>query len=147
MTQSNNIQSQKLDQIQREYKIRALQYHPDKCTSDPDAINKFKRIQHAKDVLTDEATRKSYDFWLNSGIHIPFEQWQAKKGHSMHWAPPRSMKLSIKQDDASGQGSDVHKVHKQSVINKDKMPQLNECGGESDLRGANWLSKFRNYEI
>lgn len=90
----------------------------------------FKKLQTAKDTLTDSSSRRSYDCWLNSRIHIPFEQWKAKKGHSMHWVNPKSNKLSIKEGSSTGQGSDF-KLNNGSIVDQD----------------SNWLKKFRNYEI
>lgn len=99
--------------------------HPDKNTN-PDCLEKFRAIQEAKDILTDESSRKSYDRWLDSRINIPFEQWHNRKTHSMHWVNPKSTKLSIKEDDLTGQGSDFKKQNN----NPD-----------------DWLGKFRRYEI
>lgn len=93
-------------------------------------MEKFRLLQRAKDILTDESSRKSYDRWLNSGINIPFEQWQGKKGHSMHWAPPRSTKLCIVEGSSIGQGS-----------------EYNVNNGTDPVKEENWLDKFRKYEI
>lgn len=120
----------KIEQINREYKLKALQLHPDK-NPDPSSLEKFRQIQAAKDVLSDESTRRSYDCWLNCRINIPFEQWQAKKGHSMHWATPNK-KLSIRQETRPRQGSDLHTQDE----------RISCVGGEES-----WLEKFRKYEI
>lgn len=107
--------------------------HPDKNPDDPSALERFRLLQTAKETLTEPSQRKSYDSWLNSRIQIPFEQWQAKKGHSMHWASPRSSKLGIGTGtvgNMSGRGSDDMKQQDApSASNKD------------------FLDKFRNYEI
>lgn len=118
-----------VEQIIREYKVKALQFHPDK-NPDPESVEKFRLIQQAKDILTDESSRRSYDCWLNSRVNIPFEQWQGRKGHSIHWATPKSTKLSIKGGDPRGQGSDF-KLMDESVARPDR----------------DWLEKFRKYEI
>lgn len=124
----------KIEQINREYKIKALQLHPDKNPK-PESLENFRRIQEAKDVLSDEASRRSYDYWLNSGIHIPFEQWRSRKGHSMmHWANPRSNKLSIKENSSIGQGSDEFKLN-------------NDSQDDSITQSKSLLEKFRKYEI
>lgn len=119
-----------IDQINREYKIRALKLHPDK-NPDPKSLERFRQLQTAKDVLIDQSSRRSYDCWLNSGINIPFEQWQSKKGHSMHWASPRPSKLSIKENSSIGQGSDF---------------KINNEGLDRDPERS-LLEKFRKYEI
>lgn len=132
LTRGLNANTQ-LDQINREYKIKALQLHPDK-NPDPECVEKFRRIQEAKEVLTDVASRKLYDTWLNSGINIPFAQFQAKKGHSMHWAPPRrNVPLGIRAGKSfEGQGSE-------SIIGGAN--QTNKTDASS------LLDKFRKYEI
>jgi len=48
------------DEIKQAYREKATEYHPD-VSDDPDAEEKFKRIQKAKEVLTDEEARQAYD--------------------------------------------------------------------------------------
>lgn len=46
--------------IQAAYRRLAKQYHPD-LNSDPSATQRFKEIQHAYDLLSDEIRREAYD--------------------------------------------------------------------------------------
>ncbi|NKE36582.1 molecular chaperone DnaJ [Natronococcus sp. JC468] len=48
------------DEIKSAYREKATEYHPD-VSDDPDAEEKFKKIQKAKQVLTDEEKREAYD--------------------------------------------------------------------------------------
>jgi molecular chaperone DnaJ len=48
------------EEIQRAYREKASEYHPD-VSDDPDAEEKFKKLQTAKEVLTDEEKRQAYD--------------------------------------------------------------------------------------
>ena len=48
------------DEIKRAYRKKATEYHPD-VSDDPNAEEKFKKIQKAKKVLTDEDKRAAYD--------------------------------------------------------------------------------------
>lgn len=48
------------DEINRAYREKASKYHPD-VSDDPDAEEKFKKVQKAKEVLTDEEKRRAYD--------------------------------------------------------------------------------------
>ncbi|AUX10349.1 molecular chaperone DnaJ [Halalkaliarchaeum desulfuricum] len=48
------------DEIKRAYRKKAAEYHPD-VNDDPDAEEKFKKVQKAKEVLTDEEKRQLYD--------------------------------------------------------------------------------------
>jgi DnaJ-class molecular chaperone len=49
------------DEIKKAHRKLALKYHPDKNPDDKVAREKFKRIQEAYDVLSDEDKRKAYD--------------------------------------------------------------------------------------
>jgi molecular chaperone DnaJ len=48
------------EEIQRAYREKVSEYHPD-VSDEPDAEEKFRKIQKAKDVLTDEEKRRQYD--------------------------------------------------------------------------------------
>ncbi|WP_247000866.1 molecular chaperone DnaJ [Halosolutus gelatinilyticus] len=48
------------DEIKQAYRKKATEYHPD-VSDDPNAEEKFKKIQKAKQVLTDEEKRQAYD--------------------------------------------------------------------------------------
>ena len=93
-----------VDQINAEYKAKALIYHPDKNPHDPSVVLKFQRIQvatfsvslviklivlispyifkEAKEVLCDVVQRKEYDKWRSGGISIPYKQWMSMKKNS-----------------------------------------------------------------
>ncbi|RQG98682.1 molecular chaperone DnaJ [Natrarchaeobius oligotrophus] len=48
------------EEIKQAYRKKATEYHPD-VSDDPNAEEKFKKIQKAKKVLTDEEKRNAYD--------------------------------------------------------------------------------------
>ncbi|NWI84834.1 DJC12 protein, partial [Pitta sordida] len=78
-----------VEQIISEYKIKALECHPDKHPGNPKAVESFQKLQQAKDILTNEESRARYDYWRRSKITIPFQQWDALSSSmktSMHWA-------------------------------------------------------------
>ncbi|XP_035256784.1 dnaJ homolog subfamily C member 12 isoform X2 [Anguilla anguilla] len=77
------------EQILAEYKVRAMECHPDKNPDNPKAVSDFQKLQEAKEVLTNENTRNNYNLWIRSKITIPFRDWQALGDSvktSMHWA-------------------------------------------------------------
>jgi molecular chaperone DnaJ len=59
------------DEIKKAYRKLARQYHPDKNPGDASAEERFKEIQTAYDVLSDEDKRKSYDRFGSSNGRGP----------------------------------------------------------------------------
>uniref|UniRef100_F6TKX0 DnaJ homolog subfamily C member 12 n=1 Tax=Monodelphis domestica TaxID=13616 RepID=F6TKX0_MONDO len=91
-----------VEQILAEFKIRALECHPDKNPEDPQAVENFQRLQKAKDILTNEESRDRYDYWRRSRIPIPFHQWEALSNSvktSMHWAVRSKKEKMLEESD------------------------------------------------
>lgn len=70
-----------LADIKKAFRQQASLHHPDKNTS-PDAPARFRAVQLAYEVLTDETTRQTYDDnrrrnLLDSPIDTAGEIWQA----------------------------------------------------------------------
>ena len=57
------------DEIKRAYRKMAKKYHPD-VNKDPDAEEKFKEVQEAYDVLSDDNKKAAYDRYG----HAAFDQ-------------------------------------------------------------------------
>ena len=68
-------QQSSTEQINTEFKVRALQYHPDKNNNDENSEKQFKLLLEAKEALTDPVVREKYDMWLNSGVYMPWKNW------------------------------------------------------------------------
>ena len=49
-----------LSDVKRAFRQKASQFHPDR-NSDPDAPARFREVQEAYDVLSDDDKRKAYD--------------------------------------------------------------------------------------
>ena len=64
------------DQIKKRFRLLARQYHPDRNPDRPDAEERFKAIQEAYDVLSNEEKRKEYDIRRKN----PFGGFQTANG-------------------------------------------------------------------
>ncbi|OQR77387.1 J domain-containing protein-like [Tropilaelaps mercedesae] len=153
------------EQIQTEYKRRALELHPDKqdtdASPDSDAVEAFQRLQEAREVLLDSEMRAKYDRWRRSGLAIPFKQYANIKTTSLHWATRASKELCVTDGSVSS-------LSKKEDMDYAAAPgaaggrRQTLTGGETSLKSwraqggsgsaANssadeLLRKFRNYEI
>ena len=57
------------DEIKKSYRKLARKFHPDVNKNDPGAETKFKEVQEAYDVLSDEKKRSSYDQFGHDGVN------------------------------------------------------------------------------
>lgn len=70
-------------QIQTEYRQRAILCHPDKM---PDCHQEWQELNKAYQVLGDPKLRAQYDRWRVTKLPITFEQWiQSPNAQSVHW--------------------------------------------------------------
>jgi DnaJ-class molecular chaperone len=58
------------DEIRKAHRKLVRQYHPDVNKNNPKAEEKFKEVQEAYDVLSDDAKRKNYDQFGHAGINM-----------------------------------------------------------------------------
>ena len=56
------------DTIKRAFRRLARQYHPDMNKNNASATEKFKEVQEAYDVLSDETKRANYDQFGHAGV-------------------------------------------------------------------------------
>src|SRR5262249_44769807 len=56
------------DEIKKAHRKLVRQYHPDVNRNNPQAAEKFKEMQEAYDVLSDDSKRKQYDEFGHSGV-------------------------------------------------------------------------------
>ncbi|XP_017357560.1 dnaJ homolog subfamily C member 12 isoform X1 [Cebus imitator] len=91
-----------VEQILAEFKVRALECHPDKHPENSKAVETFQKLQKAKEILTNEESRAHYDHWRRSQISMPFQQWEALNDSvkmSMHWAVRGKKDLMLEESD------------------------------------------------
>ncbi|NWZ88978.1 DJC12 protein, partial [Nesospiza acunhae] len=117
-----------VEQILAEYKIKALECHPDKHPGNPKAVEDFQRLQQAKETLTNAERRARYDHWRRSRVPIPFRHWEALSSSvrtSMHWAVQSKKDQMLEAPDFGNTNN----------ITNDMWAQQMESSGEGVLEG------------
>lgn len=79
------------DEIKRAYKKLAAELHPDKNPGDARAEARFKAVNHANQVLSDEKRRKLYDEFGEAGLREGFDADM----HRAYGAPGRGGQVNF----------------------------------------------------
>lgn len=58
------------EEIKKAYRKLALRHHPDKNPDNPEAAEKFKEINNANTILSDENKRRIYDEYGSMGLYV-----------------------------------------------------------------------------
>ena len=72
------------DEIKKAYRKQAMKYHPDRNKWDINSEKKFKEINEAYSVLSDDTKRKQYDTF-GSSTGNPFSWWWSTSSYSSSW--------------------------------------------------------------
>lgn len=156
-------ESATVEQIIAEYKVLALQYHPDKNDGDKEAEAKFQKLKNAKEILCDPEKRSNYDKWRHSGISISYKQWLGMKEHvqqTMHWSTPKTKDRMLPEGSTvsggtagaagspghlRGQAPNAHRRASEGGANI-HYGARQDLGWDSQAL-SEVVNKFRNYEI
>ncbi|CAD7090450.1 unnamed protein product [Hermetia illucens] len=140
-----------IEQIQAEYKVLALQHHPDKNSGDKEAEAKFQKLKEAKEILCDPEKRANYDKWRHSGISISYKNWVGMKEHvhqSMHWATPKTKDRMLPETGApSGLSAGPPNPSLRRASEGGAALYYGSRKGEWGTENSDVANKFRNYEI
>lgn len=142
-----------VEQIQTEYKVLALQYHPDKNAGDKDAEAMFQKLKEAKEILCDPERRANYDKWRSSGIQITYKNWVGMKEHaqqSMHWATPKTKDRMLPEAGGAGSGlsaAQPNPAHRRASEGGAALYYGGRKGEWGTENPSEVVNKFRNYEI
>jgi len=72
------------DDIKKAFKNLAFKYHPDKNPGDKKSEDRFKEVNEAYAVLSDEKKRRQYDQFGDSGFHQRYSQEDIFKGFDIN---------------------------------------------------------------
>ncbi|XP_050433266.1 J domain-containing protein [Adelges cooleyi] len=134
-----------VEQINAEFKVRALQYHPDKNAGDKTSEEIFQKLNEAKETLCDPEKRATYDKWKNSGVAVSYKTWLNNKEHfqqSMHWANMKTKDRMLPGGEGPSSGSVASRRASEGGVNLGASNVKWDAKSNADI-----INKFRNYEI
>lgn len=144
----NCDESSTVEQINAEYKVLAMKFHPDKNAGDKDAEKKFQLLKEAKETLCEPERRALYDKWRNSGLQVSYKSWIGMKEHvqqSMHWANPKTKDRMLPETGGSSLNAQNPQMRRASEGGAALYyGTRKEFGTENN---SEVINKFRNYEI
>jgi len=127
------------EQILTEYRIRAKELHPDRSADVEKATADFQEIQAAKETLLDRTRRRLYDRWRDSGVKVPFTQWEAMKDAvqtGMHWATPRQDRMVSKECKNGPKENSKHDETDHLESEKEKGPENSSREGPHQFNSS-----------
>lgn len=94
------------EKIKKAYRKKAQKYHPDRNPDNPEAEQKFKEVQEAYDVLSDEEKRRQYDAMRNNpfGDASGFGGFGPQRGAQREYRGPGGQRVRFENFDQGGQG-------------------------------------------
>ena len=107
------------DEIRKAHRKLVRQYHPDVNKNDPKSTEKFKEVQEAYDVLSDETKRKNYDQFGHAGAEgaggaDPFEAFRraqqagrGRGGNGGRWQAGPNVSVEDLEGGDAGNFSDI----------------------------------------
>jgi len=109
------------DEIRKAHRKLALKYHPDRNKNNKEAEERFKEIQEAYDVLSDDTKRANYDQFGHAGVGAggpnggdpaeAFRRAQAGRGGRTTWRA--SPNVTVEDFDPSQFGGDFGDIFDQ----------------------------------
>ncbi|XP_026276623.1 J domain-containing protein [Frankliniella occidentalis] len=143
------------EQINAEYKVRALLLHPDKNAGDKEAEAKFQKLQMAKETLLDHEKRSNYDKWRHCGMSVSYQQWLGVKEHvhqSMHWSTLKTKDRMLPGNSSEASGAKPADLPPAALRRASEGGANIQWGPKGTLPWnskppSDVVSKFRNYEI
>ena len=94
------------DEIKKSYRKLARKYHPDLNPSDKEAAEKFREVQEAYEVLSDDEKRKRYDRlganWKAGEQFRPPPNWQAESRNGNDFRDFRDFGSTTDKSDLGG---------------------------------------------
>ncbi|MCS6852732.1 MAG: J domain-containing protein [Gemmataceae bacterium] len=96
-----------LEEIKKAYRKLARQYHPDRNPGYKQAEARFKEVQEAYDVLSDENKRRQYDRYGHAGVGAgggPEFRWGGAGGGGFRQADPQEVEEILRNFGFFGRG-------------------------------------------
>ncbi|EPZ31268.1 DnaJ domain-containing protein [Rozella allomycis CSF55] len=130
--------------ISKAYRLKALQYHPDKNPDNPDAEKMFLLVKKSFDVLNNPETRKKYDEMYKAKLE------RKKRDAEMDAVRKRMMDKLVNGESAFKKRKDEEyeeKVKRQMQLNELKRQGYEKIKEEEDILLRKYFDSKENVEL
>ena len=134
------------EEIKKAYKEQALKWHPDK-NKDKDALNNFRNISEAYQILSDPIKREEYDNMITNKNKMNYRYQMSKQSNSMSKQSNSMSKQSNSMRDPFEMYNEINEINEVFSVINNMFMMMDTINNLSNMHPMQILNRLNNMEI